>query len=75
LLLVGLLEDVLQIRRLAAKTRAVVHDFAVNLAGCEIDKAQWPSSKWPQAGGGWKKAEKPVELHLYHTEMARLYGG
>ena len=40
LLLGGLLINVLQVRGLAAKARTVVHDFAIDLAGCEVDKTQ-----------------------------------
>jgi hypothetical protein len=32
--------NVLQVGGLATKARAVVHDFAVDLAGREVDKAQ-----------------------------------
>jgi hypothetical protein len=40
LLLGGLLENVLQVGGLATKARTVVHDFAVDLAGREVDKTQ-----------------------------------
>ena len=35
----GLVEDPLQIGCLAAQTRAVINDLAVNLAGGEVDEA------------------------------------
>jgi len=40
LLLGGLLVNVLQIGGLAALARAIVDDFAINLAGCEVDETQ-----------------------------------
>ena len=40
LLVRGFLVDDLQIRGLAAESGAIVRDFAIDLAGCEIDKAQ-----------------------------------
>ena len=40
LLLGGLLIDVLQVGGLATKPGAVIHDFAVNLAGCEVYETQ-----------------------------------
>src|SRR5262249_38723809 len=40
LIVAGLIKNVLQIRRFAAEAGAVIDDFAVDFAGCEIDKAQ-----------------------------------
>src|SRR5205085_2113480 len=40
LLVTGLVEDHLQVRRLAAESGAVIDDLAVDLAGREIDKTQ-----------------------------------
>src|SRR5207249_6133143 len=40
LLFGGLLIDVLQVGGFATKPGAVVHDFAVNLAGCEVYETQ-----------------------------------
>src|SRR5207245_9900934 len=40
LLFRGFLVDVLQIRGLAAQPGAVIHDLAVDLAGCKIDETQ-----------------------------------
>src|SRR5580765_6197700 len=40
MLLGGLLVNVLQIGGLAAEARAVIHDFAINFAGCEVDETQ-----------------------------------
>src|SRR5207245_11806859 len=37
LLLGGLLVDMLQVGGFAAKARAVIHNLAINLAGCEVD--------------------------------------
>jgi hypothetical protein len=44
LLLRGLLINDLQVRGFAAQSGAVVHDFAVDLAGCEVDETQELSS-------------------------------
>src|SRR4051812_40508004 len=40
LLLVGLIEDILQIGRLAAETGAIVDDLAIDLASREVDETQ-----------------------------------
>src|SRR5437899_3406615 len=66
LLLGSLLVDMLQVGGLAAKARAVIHDFAINLAGCEVDKAQ----DFPQradVGASKRSAEFWLVLwFLYH---------
>src|SRR5215472_14618917 len=40
LLICSLLIDHLQIRGLAAQSGAVIHDFTIDLAGCEVDETQ-----------------------------------
>jgi hypothetical protein len=40
LLLGGGFVDVLQVGGLAAEARAVIHDLAINFAGCEVDETQ-----------------------------------
>ena len=47
LLVRGLLVNDLQVRGLAAQSGTVVHDLAVNLAGCEVDETQ----AFPQTRG------------------------
>src|SRR6266536_1413737 len=71
LLLLGSgLVNVLQVGGLAAQARAIVHDFAVDLAGCEVDKTQDSPqradvSASKRSAGGWV-----VLWFLYH--MARF---
>jgi hypothetical protein len=46
LLFCGLLVNNLQVRGFAAQPGAVVHDFAIDLAGCEVDETQdFPQSR------------------------------
>jgi hypothetical protein len=46
LLFRGLLVDDLQVRGFAAQPGAVIHDFAIDLAGCEVDETQdFPQSR------------------------------
>src|SRR5450755_2829661 len=66
----GFLVDDLQIRGLAAESGAIVHDFAVDLAGCEVDETQGLSSK---AGPPLRALPRtPMSLWrlglLYHME-------
>jgi hypothetical protein len=60
----------LQVRGLAAKARAIVDNFAVDLAGCEVDKAQ-DSPQRADFGASKRSAGFWLVLwFLYHT--ARL---
>jgi hypothetical protein len=70
LLVRGFLVDDLQVRGFAAKSGAVVHDFAVDLAGCEVDETQGLSSKVQGRIQGARAHKYPYggSRLLYHTE-------
>src|SRR5439155_5671178 len=71
LLLLGSgLVNVLQVGGLAAKARAIVHDFAVDLAGCEVDKAQDSPQRADVSASKRSAGFWLVLWFLYH--MARL---
>jgi hypothetical protein len=60
LLIRGFLVDHLQIRGLAAEAGAVVHDLAVNLAGCEVDETQRLSLKSGHTFRGVRRTPKSL---------------
>jgi hypothetical protein len=64
LFLVGLFKNVLQIGGFSAESRAVIDDFAVDLAGCEIDKAQSSSSGMYRAKCGRKADFMPILSYI-----------
>src|ERR1700722_12259876 len=77
LLFRGLLVDDLQIRGFTAQPGAVIHDFAIDLAGCEVDETQdFPQSRG--AAHSLRAKNIPVcatRLYIARTGLGAGYSG